>query len=99
MVLPHGSCTGGAEAPRQRRAQGAEGKRLRGVAPVVASTAGSAGATGRDFDLRPTVSAHSFLECICPHLLPHANGERAPSLMHGTVCHEFELVNEATHGR
>ena len=36
--LPHGAGTAGAEAPRQRRAQRAEGKRLRGVAPVVAST-------------------------------------------------------------
>ena len=30
--------TTGAEAPRQRRAQRAEGKRLRGVAPVISST-------------------------------------------------------------
>ena len=35
-VLPHGAVIGGAEAPRQRRAQRAEGKRLRGVAPVMA---------------------------------------------------------------
>ena len=38
-VLPHGAETAGAEAPRQRRAERAQGKRLRGVAPVVASTA------------------------------------------------------------
>ena len=31
--------TAGAEAPRQRRAQRAKGKRLRGVTPVVASAA------------------------------------------------------------
>jgi hypothetical protein len=37
LVLPHGAGTAGTEAPRQRRAQRAEGKRLRGVAPVVAS--------------------------------------------------------------
>jgi len=34
--------TTGAEAPRQRRAQRAEGQRLRGVALVVASTAAAA---------------------------------------------------------
>ncbi len=43
VVLPHGAGTGGAEAPRQRRAQRAEGKGLRGVAPVVACNTGSAG--------------------------------------------------------
>lgn len=37
-VLPHGAVTAGVEAPRQRRAQRAEGKRLRGVASVAAST-------------------------------------------------------------
>lgn len=36
--LPRGAGTIGAEAPRQRRAQRAEGKRLRRVAPMVAST-------------------------------------------------------------
>jgi hypothetical protein len=39
MVLPHGAFSANAEAPRQRRAQRAEGKRLRGAASVVASTA------------------------------------------------------------
>jgi len=37
-VLPHGAVIDGAEAPRQRRAQRAEGKGLRGVAPVIALT-------------------------------------------------------------
>jgi len=36
--LPHGAGTSGAQASCQRRAQRAEGKRLRGVAPVVTST-------------------------------------------------------------
>jgi hypothetical protein len=37
MALRPGAVTTGAEAPRQRRAQRAEGKRLHGVAPVVPS--------------------------------------------------------------
>jgi hypothetical protein len=45
MGLPHDAGTAGVEAPRQRRAQRAEGKRLRGVAPVVALT--SAAPEGR----------------------------------------------------
>jgi hypothetical protein len=53
MVLPHGAVTAGAEAPRQRRAQRAEGKRLRGVAPVVASMCGQRCEEGLRFSKRP----------------------------------------------